>query len=46
VKNGNVTLEGTVASDADKSIANLQANGVPGVFSVTNNLKTESAVER
>jgi hyperosmotically inducible protein len=46
VKNGNVTLEGTVASDADKSIANIQANGVPGAFSVTNNLKTESGLER
>jgi osmotically-inducible protein OsmY len=34
-----VTLQGAVASDADKTIANVQANTVPGVFQVTNNLK-------
>jgi hyperosmotically inducible protein len=39
VKNGNVTLEGAVANEADKNIANLQANGVSGVFSVKNNLR-------
>jgi hyperosmotically inducible protein len=38
VKNGNVTLEGAVAREADKNIAGIQANGVPGVFSVKNNL--------
>ena len=41
VKNGNVTLEGVVATEADKNIANIQANGVSGVFSVTNNLRVE-----
>ena len=41
VNNGNVTLEGVVATEADKNIANIQANGVPGVFSVKNNLKVE-----
>src|SRR5215813_13633091 len=41
VNNGNVTLEGVVASEADKNIANLQANGVSGVFSVKNNLRVE-----
>ena len=41
VKNGNVTLEGVVANEADKNIAGLQANTVPGVFSVTNNLRVE-----
>lgn len=41
VKNGNVTLEGVVASEADKNIANIQANGVSGVFSVKNNLRVE-----
>ena len=41
VNNGNVTLEGVVATEADKNIANLQANGVPGVFSVKNNLRAE-----
>ncbi len=38
VKKGHVTLEGAVATEADKDVANGQANGVPGVFSVTNNL--------
>ena len=41
VKNGNVTLEGVVANEMDKNIANVQANSVPGVFSVTNNLRVE-----
>lgn len=41
VKNGHVTLEGVVASEADKNIANVTANGVSGVFSVTNNLRVE-----
>lgn len=41
VKNGNVTLEGVVANESDKNIANIQANGVSGVFSVTNNLRVE-----
>ncbi len=38
VKNGRVTLEGVVDNDSDKNVAGLRANGVPGVFSVTNNL--------
>ena len=41
VKNGNVTLEGVVSNEGDKNIANLQANGVSGVFGVTNNLQVE-----
>ncbi|MBM3784390.1 MAG: BON domain-containing protein [Acidobacteria bacterium] len=41
VKNGNVTLEGVVANEMDRNIANLMANGVFGVFSVTNNLQVE-----
>jgi hyperosmotically inducible protein len=39
VKNGHVTLEGVVDSDGDKNIAGIRANGVPGAFSVTNNLQ-------
>ncbi len=42
VKNGNVTLEGLVDSEADKNIANLRANQVPNVFSVKNNLVVAS----
>jgi hyperosmotically inducible protein len=41
VKNGHVTLEGVVASEADKNIVNVRANGVPNVFSVTNDLQIE-----
>ena len=41
VKNGNVTLEGVVGSEMDKNMANVQANGVSGVFSVTNNLEVD-----
>ena len=39
VKNGHVTLEGVADSEADKNMAGLRANGVPGIFSVTNNLQ-------
>jgi hyperosmotically inducible periplasmic protein len=38
VKNGNVTLEGVADNATDKNLAGLRANGVPNVFSVTNNL--------
>lgn len=41
VLNGNVTLEGVVANEGDKNIANITANGVSGVFSVKNNLVVE-----
>jgi len=43
VKNGHVTLEGVVDSEGDKNLAGLRANGVPGIFSVTNNLRVESS---
>jgi hyperosmotically inducible periplasmic protein len=38
VNHGNVTLEGVVDRESDKNMAALRANGVPGVFSVRNNL--------
>lgn len=38
VKNGNVTLEGVVDTEGDKTVAGLQANSTPDAFSVTNNL--------
>lgn len=38
VDHGNVTLEGVVDREGDKNIAGIRANGVPGVFSVRNNL--------
>jgi hyperosmotically inducible protein len=43
VKNGHVTLEGYVDNEADKNIAGIRANGVPGIFSVTNNLQVTSS---
>ena len=41
VKNGHVALEGVVANSGDARLAYIAANGVPGVFSVTNNLRTD-----
>ncbi len=41
VKNGHVTLEGVTANEMDRNIANIRANEVPGVFSVTNHLQIE-----
>ncbi len=39
VVNGNVTLNGVVLNQADKNVAGIRANSVPGVFKVTNNLQ-------
>jgi hyperosmotically inducible protein len=41
VKNGNLTLSGVVATEADKNIAGIEANTVPGVFKVTNDLRID-----
>lgn len=41
VKNGDVTLDSVVNDDGARNIANIQARSVPGVFSVTNNLRIE-----
>ena len=41
VSRGHVTLEGVVATEGDSNLARLRALGVPGVFSVTNNLQVE-----
>ena len=41
VKNGNVTLTGVVATTMDREMAYLRANGVHGVFSVTNELQVQ-----
>ena len=41
VKNGKVVLEGVVSIETDKNLASLRANGVPGIFSVTNHLRVE-----
>jgi hyperosmotically inducible protein len=42
VKNGHVTLEGVVATEPDKQMAFMRANGVPNVFSVENHLRVQS----
>ena len=39
VNGGHVTLVGVVDSEMDKNIAGLRANGVPGIFSVDNQLQ-------
>jgi len=43
VVNGNVTLNGVVNSQADKNVAGIRANSVPGIFKVTNNLQVASS---
>lgn len=42
VKNGHITLEGVVANQEDKDVANIRARGVAGSFSVTDNLAVET----
>jgi osmotically-inducible protein OsmY len=39
VQNGHVELYGVVDNQTDKNVANIQANSVPGVFSVKNYLQ-------
>jgi hyperosmotically inducible protein len=39
VRSGRVTLEGVVDSETDKNLVTVRANSVPGIFSVTNNLR-------
>ena len=39
VNGGHVTLEGIVMNEMDRNIAQITANSVPNVFSVTNNLR-------
>ena len=41
VNRGHVTLEGVVGSRMDAQLAYMAARGVPGAFSVTNNLEVE-----
>lgn len=41
VKNGHVSLEGVVLNELEKNVAGAIANGVSGVFNVTNNLRVE-----
>jgi hyperosmotically inducible protein len=43
VKNGHITLEGSVAREMDKTVAGMRANSVSGAFSVDNNLVVEES---
>lgn len=46
VMNGHVILTGVVDTQSDKQIAGMRANGVPGVFSVQNELQVAAQGER
>jgi hyperosmotically inducible periplasmic protein len=46
VENGHVQLAGVVLNEMDRQLAHSQANSVPGVFSVTNNLVVASNIDR
>ncbi|HEV3470127.1 MAG TPA: BON domain-containing protein [Pyrinomonadaceae bacterium] len=46
VNRGHVTLEGVVSNEADANIARMRVLSVPGVFSVTNNLRVENVRAR
>jgi hyperosmotically inducible protein len=46
VENGHVTLTGVVASDAEKNVAGIRANGAGLSFGVTNNLQVEKPGRR
>lgn len=39
VKNGNIILEGVVDNESDRNLLTMVANGVPGAFTVTNNVE-------
>ncbi len=42
VERGNLTLEGVVSNEGDRNLARMLVSSLPGVFSVTNNLRAES----
>jgi len=44
VKNGHVTLEGSVATEGDRNTAGIETNGVPGVFSLQNELQIDPRI--
>jgi hypothetical protein len=46
VKSGNVALYGVVNNEMDKTIAGMQANSTPGVFSVDNNLIVQGSASQ
>ena len=46
VNRGHLTLEGVVGNEGDRRLARMAALQVPGVFSVTNNLRVEGEERR
>lgn len=46
VNRGHVTLEGVVGNEGDRRLARIAALQVPGVFSVTNNLRVDGGDRR
>ena len=46
VSGGRVALEGVVSNEGDRNLAYILANGVSGVFAVTNNLRSEKVRAR
>ncbi|HLL73842.1 MAG TPA: BON domain-containing protein [Pyrinomonadaceae bacterium] len=46
VNRGHLTLEGVVAHEGDRRLARMAALQVPGVFSVTNNLRVDGEERR
>jgi hyperosmotically inducible periplasmic protein len=46
VNGGHVSLEGVVSNEGDRNLAYMLANGVPGVFSVKNDLQVENVRAR
>ena len=46
VDRGHVTLEGYVSSTGDLNAMNIHAHGIPGVFSVQNNLRVGTDLRR
>jgi hyperosmotically inducible protein len=46
VNRGHLTLEGVVANELDRRLADAAARRVPGVFQVTNNLRTDEEQRR
>ncbi len=46
VANQRVTLKGYVMNEGDKNLAGITANGVPGVFQVTNDLRVSEGLAK
>lgn len=45
VEHGNLTLYGTVASEAERNVAGILAGGIPGVFTVKNEITVQAPRE-